>query len=117
MINIKKFLSGLITGIINGLIGGGAGLICVPLMKKIFKNEKKAHAYSVVTVFFATIISVVFYSFKGNIDIELSTNFIIGGIIAAPLGVFVLKKIEIKYLNKGFGILLIYSAFKILLNG
>ena len=113
---IKKILIGLSTGFINGLLGGGAGLICVPVMKKIYNDDKMAHAYTVSTVFAATVVSTVVYWFNGNIDIHGSYKYIIGGIIAAPIGVFFLKKLNSKLLNKAFAVFLIYSAVRMYIN-
>ena len=111
-----KVIIGISTGLINGLLGGGAGLICVPFMRKIYKDDKKAHAYTVATVLASTIVSVIIYWINGNIDIQNSYKYLIGGIIAAPIGVTFLKKMNSKILRKAFAVFLIYSAVRMFIN-
>ncbi len=113
---LKKVFIGLGTGMLNGLLGGGAGLVCVPLMKTIYKEEKKAHAYTVATVFAATIVSTIIYWYNGNIDIQSSWKYILGGIIAAPIGVLLLQRINSKILRKAFALFLLYSAVRMFIN-
>ena len=113
---IKKVFIGLGTGFINGLLGGGAGLVCVPLMKSVYKDDKKAHAYTVATVFAATIVSTVIYWFNGNIDMPGSWRYILGGAIASPIGVFLLQKANSKFLRKAFAVFLLYSAVRMFIN-
>lgn len=113
---MKKFLIGVLTGFINGLMGGGAGLVCVPLLSKIYNDTKMVHAYTVATVLSATIVSAIVYWLKGNLQLTDAKNFIIGGALAAPIGVLLLKKINSKFLKKAFAIFLIYSAIRMMIN-
>ncbi len=113
---IIKVLIGLGTGFLNGLLGGGAGLVCVPLMKTVYKEDKKAHAYTVSTVFAATVISTIIYWINGNVDFQSSWKYILGGIVAAPAGVFLLQKANSKILKKAFAVFLLYSAVRMFIN-
>ena len=92
-----KIITGFITGILNGLLGGGAGLICVPMPNKIYNDTKKAQAYTVATVLAATIVSVIIYFIKGDINISSSWKYTVGGALSAPVGVFILKKSKSKF--------------------
>lgn len=114
--SMKKYgMIGLFTGFVNGLLGGAAGLICVPLLKKVIGDEKQAHAYTLVTVFAASIFSCISYFYSGYIDIFQALPYIVGGALAAPLGVLLLKKIKPKILNKLFSVFMIYCAIRMLL--
>lgn len=110
---IGFLLIGIITGITNGIIGSGSGLIALPLIK-LKEDEKRAHAYTVITVLSSTIISTIIYLLKGKVSIENSYNFVIGGLLAAPLGVILLENIKDKILKKVFAIFLIFCGIKMI---
>lgn len=115
---MKKKLAaiGLATGILNGLIGGGAGMLCVPLLRKHMEEEKGAHAYTVATILAASTISTVVYAIHGQIDFGVSWRYLLGGVIAAPIGVFLLKKAKPSFIKKSFAVFMIYCAVRILIH-
>ena len=54
--NLKQWLLdaifGSIIGFINGFLGGGGGMVAVPLLEKIKKlDNKKAHATAIAVIF------------------------------------------------------------------
>ena len=110
----KLLLIGFATGVLNGLIGGGAGMFCVPVLRKQLDQDKAAHAYTVATVLAASIISVFVYGIQGNIDLSLSWQYLLGGALAAPLGVYLLKKAKPSFIRKSFAVVMIYCGIRIL---
>jgi len=106
-----NFLIGIITGIANGIIGSGSGLISLSLIK-IKEKEKNAHAYTVLTVLCSTVVSTIMYAINGKIEFERSFNFIIGGVLAAPLGVVLLGSIIDKNLKRIFAVFLIFCGVR-----
>lgn len=113
----KKLLSiGLLTGVLNGMLGGGAGMLCVPLLRNQFRDEKKAHAYTVSTVLAASIISTFIYLIHGQMDWTMSWRYLLGGVLSAPIGVFLLKKAKPSFIRKSFAVFMIYCAVRILVN-
>lgn len=116
---MKKWSSvwiGACTGILGGLLGGGAGMICVPLLRRAGNEEKAAHAYSVATVFAACAVSVVVYAICGEISFQESWTYLLGGALAAPIGVFLMKKAKPDLLMKGFALFMIYCGVRVLWN-
>ena len=116
---MKKKLSiiGLVTGILNGLLGGGAGMLCVPLLQKALQDDKKAHAYTVATILSASVISVIIYTLCGHISFSRSWLYILGGMVAAPVGVFLLKKAKPSLMRKCFALFMIYCGLRICIYG
>lgn len=112
----KLTLIGLVTGLVNGLLGGAAGLICVPLIKAAMKEGNKAHAYTVVTVLAASFVSAITYLLAGNLDFNQALPYIIGGVIAAPIGVKLLRKINSTVLSKLFALFLLYCSIRMLIH-
>mgnify|MGYP003295324866 CR=1 FL=1 len=115
---MKKKLTGigLATGILNGLLGGGAGMLCVPLLRKQFEDEKSAHPYTVATILAASLVSTVIYAWNGQIEFGMTWRYLLGGALAAPIGVFLLKKAKPSFVKKSFAVFMIYCAVRILLD-
>ena len=115
---MKKKLTfiGLVTGYVNGLLGGAAGLICVPLIKAAMQEENKAHAYTVATVLAASFVSAITYLLAGNLNFNQALPYIIGGVIAAPIGVKLLRKINSTILSKLFALFLLYCSIRMLIH-
>ncbi len=109
----KLAVTGFFVGILNGLIGGGAGMLCVPLLRKQLQDEKGAHAYTVATILAASAVSVGGYILHGQVDFGMSWKYLLGGALAAPLGVFLLKKAKPSFIKKSFAVFMIYCAVRI----
>ena len=83
-------LSGILIGVLNGFFGGGGGMMCVPLLKKITKMEdKKVHATTVLIMSIISIPSVIVYVLNFGIDIvktvPISLGVMVGGVVGAKL--------------------------------
>ncbi len=112
----KLAFTGLLTGMLNGLIGGGAGMLCVPLLRKQLQEEKGSHAYTVATILAASAVSTVIYAIHGQIDFGMSWRYLLGGVAAAPIGVFLLKKAKPSFIKKSFAVFMIYCAVRIFID-
>ena len=113
----KLMLIGCITGIVNGLLGGGAGMLCVPLLRKVLQEDKSAHAYTVATILAASLVSTAIYWLYGHIQLTESWKYVLGGVMAAPIGVFLLKKAKPSFIRKSFAIFMIYCGLRICIYG
>ncbi|MCL2375394.1 MAG: TSUP family transporter, partial [Firmicutes bacterium] len=85
----KPFLAvggGTLVGFINGFFGGGGGMLAVPLLDKVLKEEtKKAHATAILVILPITIASAVFYVLNGYFELK-PTIFSSIGVIAGGIG-------------------------------
>ena len=73
---------GIISGFVSGLFSSGGGLIVVPGLMYIFKQDTvKARATSVFVILPMVIVSGIFYGINDYIDWNLGIRSAIGGII------------------------------------
>lgn len=113
---LKIAVCGLFGGLINGLFGSGSGMVLVPMLRTLLgKDTKKAHATSVAIVLCLSCVSVVFYLKSSSVSFKDAYLYIIGGVLGAPLGALLLKKIPEGLLRRAFGLFMIYSAVRILI--
>jgi uncharacterized membrane protein YfcA len=87
---ITLIICGALIGFINGFFGGGGGMIVVPVLEKILKNDTKvAHATAILIILPLCIASAVVYIssgyFKLKSGIPAGSGVIIGGILGAVL--------------------------------
>jgi len=99
---------GSIIGFINGFLGGGGGMIAVPILEKIKKlDNKKAHATAIAMIFPLTIASSFVYTLTIDFDWTtlaiLATSVTVGGII----GSLMLKKLSGKVVRIIFAFLML----------
>lgn len=102
--------AGLTSGFLNGLFGSGGGIVAVMFMRKITKDEKKAHAAATLMILILSGVSLFFYGINGHVDWRNGWKFIPGGLVGAVLGTFFLKKIKPQKLRKIFSCILIISG-------
>ena len=102
---------GLVGGLVNGLFGAGAGLLLVPLIELTSKlEEKKAHATTLSCVMVMCVVSSIVFMVNKQIDYKLTMWCLIGSIIGAVLGTFLLQKFKNKVINLIFSCLLIVAG-------
>ena len=110
--NLKQWLLdaifGSIIGFINGFLGGGGGMVAVPLLEKIKKlDNKKAHATAIAVIFPLSLASAIIYSVNLEINwitvLILSASVTVGGI----LGSLLLKKLSGKTIRIIFAFLML----------
>jgi len=93
--NFVATISGLAVGTINGMLGAGGGMLVVPVYQNIFQhNSKKAHATAIITILPVCVISAIGYICAGVVEIKPLFLVMIGSVIGAIIGTFLLKKIR-----------------------
>lgn len=108
-----SIIYGILIGFLNGFFGAGGGMLAVPLLKKQGLDEKKAHATSVAIILPLSAISAYLYSKSNNIGISSIFDYLPGGIVGAIVGAILLSKLSSKWIRKIFGILMLYSAWRL----
>lgn len=107
---------GFFAGIISGFFGAGGGLLIVPFITIILKeNEVTARATSIMCIFFMVLVSSFFYSKQNAIDWNIAIRSSIGGIIGGYLGSKLLIKLNKNILKILFIIFLFYAGIKMIL--
>lgn len=109
------WLYSILIGFVNGLLGSGGGILAIALLEKLNIKEKKAHATAILVILPITLVSIVFYLFRGHLPLAEAVPYIIGGIGGCILGCIFLKKIDNYYLKKIFAVFVLYSAVRMFL--
>lgn len=107
---------GAIIGLINGFLGGGGGMICVPLLEKVLKiPSKKAHASAIAVIFPLSFISAIIYTINGSIESLPLLTIGLGVIAGGILGSFLLKILPAKVIGVIFACLMLAAGVRMLI--
>lgn len=107
-----NILIGFFAGMISGFFGAGGGMVLVPYMTEILKeDEVKSRATTILCIFFMVFTSSFFYFDKNSIDWNLGLKCIVGGIIGSLIGSRLLIKLNKNILKILFIIFLVYAGF------
>ena len=106
-----------LAGGINGFLGTGGGILFVFLLSLLTKNEKK-DIY--VTTLCATIpislIGIFAYYNAGAIDFSLLKQISIPTALGGFFGALLVKRLNVKWLNAIFSLLIIYSGINMIIS-
>ena len=112
----KYLIAGALAGVANGFFGGGGGSVFVPLLTGYCKlDQRRAFATSVAVILPLCALSVGLYFFRGGLDLMTALPYLIGGAAGGWLGGKWFKGVEIAWLRRGFGLLLIYGGLRCVL--
>ena len=108
-------LAGIMAGSVNGLLGAGGGMVLVPLLTLLTPLEdEEVFPASVAIILPVCLVSLCFMAFTGKVAWEASVPYLIGsaagGVLAGLLG----KRIPVKWLHRGLGILILWGGFRYL---
>lgn len=109
---IFNILMGLFAGIISGFFGAGGGLILVPYMTELLKEDEIiSRSTCILSIFFMVLTSSFFYFNKDYINWIIAFKCVIGGVIGSYIGSKILININKNILKILFIIFLIYAGF------
>ena len=108
-------LAGALAGAVNGLFGAGGGMVLVPLLTILAKlPEQTVFPASVSIILPICLVSLGITFFTGNIAWKEAIPWLLGsaagGILAGIWG----KKIPVKWLHRGLGILILWGGIRYL---
>lgn len=109
-------LAGAAAGVVNGFFGGGGGQVLVPLLAgKCGLGQRKAFATSVAVIAPLCALSAGIYWSRGQLDPVMALPYLAGGLAGGWVGGKVFKKLSMKWLRRGFALLILYGGVKALL--
>ena len=107
--------AGAAAGLINGFFGGGGGMILVPLLiSRCGLLRREAFACSVAIILPLSALSAAIYFQNGNLDLNQAAPYLAGGLLGGLIGGRIFQKIPVRYLKRGFALLIFYGAWKAL---
>ncbi len=104
-----------LAGVIGGLFGTGGGILIVFLISYIYKDSsefdrKDIFAMTVLTVAIMSASSLFLYIKDGAVSVSDITPTLFPAFIGGLCGAFLLDKIDTKWLNRIFAVLMIYAG-------
>lgn len=115
---IQKYgilLAGFCAGAVNGLFGAGGGMVLVPLLTLLSDmSDEEIFPASISIILPICIVSLTYTAVTGTVDFAAALPYLIGsaagGVLAGVLG----KKIPVKWLHRGLGILILWGGIRYL---
>jgi len=111
---------GLVGGFFDAIGGGGWGPIVTSTLVANGNNPRESIGSVNLTEFFVTLAQAITFSgavlFTGQklVDWRISLGLLLGGVIAAPLGAYLCKKLPLRSLLIAVGLLIMVTSFRTL---
>lgn len=106
-------ISGSAAGLVNGFLGGGGGLVLIPLLvSKCNLPRQKAFATSVAIILPLCILSSGIYFLHGNLDFRTATPYLAGGLVGGLIGGRLYRRLPMTWLRRTFALLILYGAWR-----
>ncbi len=107
---------GLILGFVNGFLGGGGGMLCVPLLVfALGLTDKRAHATAILIMLPISLVSFAVYACKMRIEWELALWVVLGSVAGGFIGSILLKKLSNSWLRAIFALIMIAAGLRMIL--
>lgn len=109
-------LASVFIGFFNGFLGGGGGMICVPLLERVLGvDNKKAHATTIFVIAGLSLVSSAFYFAKNKFDFNMILYTAIGVFFGGFLGAILLNKLSGKIVRFIFAFLMLVAGVQMVL--
>jgi len=107
-------LSGLLIGALSGLIGIGGGVLLVPLLVIGFGfSQQVAQGTSLAALIPTSIVGAVTHLRQGNLDVRAGVAMGLAGMVGAAGAALVAQHLHGKILERLFGLLLLFAAYRL----
>ncbi|MGO5094703.1 TSUP family transporter [Agathobaculum sp. LCP25S3_E8] len=114
--NAKYAVTGALAGAANGFFGAGGGLFLVPLLVYwCGLEERRAFATSVAVIFPLSALSAALYWMQGGLAFAAAWPYLLGGVLGGWIAGRVFHRIDMVWLRRAFGLLLLYGGVRAVL--
>lgn len=114
MSKIARFcIVGIIAGSVTGILGAGGGMLCIPLLSLLCKEEQQSVFQLSVAIMLPICIAALLSLPPADYHYALSP-YIAGGAIGGTTAFFLSKIIPVRFLHCVFGILLLWGGIRAL---
>lgn len=115
---VWAILSGVLVGVLNGFLGAGGGMLVVPILRLVFKQEPKvAHSTAVLTILPVSLISGIIYMLKKQIELSILLPVAVGTFLGGLIGTFLLSKLKNNAITMLFSLVMIIAGALMILKG
>lgn len=113
---LKYAVTGGLAGLANGFFGAGGGLFLVPLLTGwLGLPQRRAFATSVAVILPLCVVSAVVYFQHGDVDLYAAWPYLLGGAAGGAISGRIFQKINMLWLRRIFGLLILYGGVRALL--
>jgi uncharacterized protein len=111
---VLALVAGLALGVLLGMLGGGGGIIAVPVLLALGLPYAAATTTSLVVVFIGALAGLAIHARSGRVDWVVGTTFGLVGSVGAVLGSRAATIVDTRLQLAGFVVLLLLAAFAML---
>lgn len=111
---IGRIAGGALIGAANGLLGGGGGMLAVPVLRAGGLPPRKAHATAIAVILPASAVSGAVYLCHGLVPASVLLPVALGVISGGIAGAKLLGKLPVRAVNLLFGILMLAAGIGML---
>lgn len=109
----KYLIAGALAGAANGFFGGGGGSVFVPLLTGYCGlDQRRAFATSVAVILPLCALSAGIYLLRGGLDLMTALPYLIGGAVGGWAGGKWFREMNMLWLKRVFGLLLLYGGVR-----
>ena len=109
-------LAGFCAGAVNGLFGAGGGMVLVPMLTGLTDlKEEEVFPSSVAIIFPLCLVSLGAQFLNQGLDLPQALPYLLGGALGAIPAGFWGRKIPVKWLHRGLGLLILWGGIRYLL--
>lgn len=112
---IRYAMAGLAAGAVTGILGSGGGLVLVPLLALMSKEDSESvFPYSLSIMFPICLCSLAIQSGLSAVSFQEALPYLLGGFIGGVGSMAASKRISPVWLHRVFGCILLWSGFRCL---
>lgn len=105
-------LGGTLVGAVNGLLGGGGGMLAVPLLRAGGLPPRRAHATAIAVILPASAISGGIYFYNGFAPLGVLLPVLLGVALGGFLGAKLLKSLPVRAVNLIFAFIMLAAGIR-----
>ena len=111
--NILWLLAGAAAGSVAGLFGAGGGMVLVPLLEKIpGQREEAVFPASIAIILPICLVSILLGLFTRSLSLMDALPFLPGSALGGGLAGLLGRKIPLKWLHRGLGLLILWGGIR-----
>jgi uncharacterized membrane protein YfcA len=109
-------ISGAVGGFLSGMFGVGGGLVMVPLLMWLLRmDQRRASATSLIAIVPTALVGSIGYAVGGQINFAAAGLIALGGIVGAPAGSWLLRRLSLVWLRWMLITVMVLAAVRLMI--